>query len=127
MPVDGAQLHAQGHIDQLDAGVRHSNDSLAPNEQATEQVQPVHRGQQVEKGDGRAIRHEMAGPNNEVITANKIHRPTLAGGRLNAPSASTSSRDPGVSHGLAVSLLASRPQTTTPARRATNATARLTT
>src|SRR5437660_7001192 len=64
----------------------------------------------------------MNSPNNDVITANKIHRPILAGGRLSAPSASRSSGDPGVSHGLAVSLLASRPQTTTPARRATNAT-----
>src|SRR5438105_1524028 len=109
MPVHGTQLHAQGHIQQLDARVRHSDDGLAPNQQAPEQVQPMHPGQQVEEGAGRATRHDMAG------------------GRLTAPSDSTSSRDPGVSHDLAVSLLASRPQTTTPASRATNATERLTT
>src|SRR5580700_7334696 len=48
MPVDGTQFHAQAQINQLDA-VRHSDDGLAPNQQAPEQVQPVHAGKQVEK------------------------------------------------------------------------------
>src|ERR1700687_851335 len=68
----------------------------------------------------------MNSPNNDVITARKVHRPIFAGGRLTVLPASTSSGDPDVSHGLAVNLLTTNPHTTTPARRATNATERLT-
>jgi len=54
------------------------------------------------------------------------HKPILRAARQTVAPPSTSCGDTGLSHGLAVNLLASSPHTTTPARRATNATARLT-
>src|SRR6516225_10292466 len=62
MPVDGAQLHAQLHLGGLGA-TPHLASGSAQGYETTHQMEPVHRGDQVEERVRRIGRHEIPSDN----------------------------------------------------------------
>src|SRR5688500_15356463 len=61
VPVDRAQLDAVARFDQLVLALAHSHERARPYEQAAEQMQCMHGGQQIKEGERRIAWAEKSG------------------------------------------------------------------